>query len=111
MILDKKVKIMYNCICKNAVLIYTLLRGSVFLMNYIKHGRIFLIISTLFSFLIMTSCGQTEETTVLPDGKLDKCTLRFSWWGGDDRHEATLKAIELWNKKYPDIKIEPEYGG
>lgn len=80
-------------------------------MNYIKHGRIFLIISTLFSFFIMTSCGQAEETAVLPDGKLDKCTLRFSWWGGDDRHEATLKAIELWNKKYPDIKIEPEYGG
>lgn len=24
----------------------------------------------------------------------DKVTLRFEWWGGDDRHEATLKAIK-----------------
>ena len=80
-------------------------------MNYIKYGRISLIFGMLLSFVVMTSCGSAEATTVLPDGKLDKCTLRFSWWGGDDRHEATLKAIELWNKKYPDIKIEAEYGG
>lgn len=78
----------------------------------IKYDRIVIAICTLISFIFMTSCGEADlEKTVLPDGKLDKCTLRFSWWGGDDRHEATLKAIELWNKKYPDIKIEPEYGG
>ncbi len=47
----------------------------------------------------------------MPDGELNKCSLRFSWWGGDDRHEATLKAIELWNNLHPDIEIIPEYGG
>ncbi len=80
-------------------------------MNYIKSGRIVLTIVIILSFIFMASCGSDEEKITFPDGKLDKCTLRFSWWGGDDRHEATLKAIELWNKKYPDIKIEPEYGG
>ncbi len=24
----------------------------------------------------------------------DPITLRFNWWGGDSRHEKTLKAIE-----------------
>lgn len=37
-------------------------------------------------------------------------TLRFSWWGGDERHEATLKVIEAFEKLYPNIHIEAEYG-
>ena len=41
------------------------------------------------------------------DGKI---TLRFSWWGGDSRHEATEKAIAAFEAKYPDIHVEPEYG-
>ncbi|MDE5771903.1 MAG: ABC transporter substrate-binding protein [Ruminococcus sp.] len=57
------------------------------------------------------SCEKTDSSITLPDGSLDKCTLRFSWWGGDDRHEATLEAIELWNSIHPDITIKPEYGG
>ncbi len=36
-------------------------------------------------------------------------TLRFSWWGGDARHEATLKAIDLFEQQYPWITIEAEY--
>ncbi len=62
--------------------------------------------------LTLSACGSTQKTSVTePDGKLDECTLRFSWWGGDDRHEATLKAIELWNELHPEITIKPEYGG
>jgi oligogalacturonide transport system substrate-binding protein len=38
-------------------------------------------------------------------------TLRFSWWGGEPRHQATLKVIELYQQKNPGIKIEAEYGG
>ena len=36
--------------------------------------------------------------------------LRFSWWGGDSRHEATEKAIEAFMAKYPNITVTPEYG-
>ncbi len=39
----------------------------------------------------------------------EEMTLRFSWWGGDARHEATLEAIELYESEHPGIKIEPEY--
>ena len=37
-------------------------------------------------------------------------TLRFSWWGTDARHEATLAAIAAFERANPSIKIEPEYG-
>lgn len=42
-------------------------------------------------------------------GSGEEITLRFSWWGGDSRHEATLKAIETYENAHPGIKIEPEY--
>lgn len=40
----------------------------------------------------------------------EKVTLRFSWWGTDERHEATLAVIDAFEKEHPNIKIEPEYG-
>lgn len=38
-------------------------------------------------------------------------TLRFSWWGGDERHEATLDAIEKYEDLNPNISIKAEYSG
>ena len=74
--------------------------------------KIFLKIAALCCAISLSACSVKKENSVTkPDGTLDKCSLRFSWWGGDDRHEATLKAIDLWNQKYPDITIIPEYGG
>lgn len=62
--------------------------------------------------LMLSACGDKKKNDITaPDGKLDECTLRFSWWGGDDRHEATLEAIKLWNELHPEIEIIPEYGG
>lgn len=54
-----------------------------------------------------TPAPTTTESTSAGD---EKITLRFSWWGGDARHEATLGVIDAFMKKYPNIKIEPEYG-
>lgn len=47
----------------------------------------------------MTSVAQAETV------------LRFSWWGGNSRHQATLKAIELFEARNPGVKIKPEFGG
>ena len=41
----------------------------------------------------------------------DPATLRFSWWGGSERHEATLKVIAAFEAKNPDVKIKGEYMG
>ena len=76
--------------------------------------------------LLLTGCGggKTEsQGTVSDNGGTQKeevkqeapsdetVTLRFSWWGGDSRHEATLACIDAFMEKYPNIKIEAEYGG
>jgi len=38
-------------------------------------------------------------------------TLRFSWWGGGERHELTNKAIAAFEAKNPGVKIKGEYMG
>lgn len=38
-------------------------------------------------------------------------TLRFMWWGGDERNEATVEVINMFQEKYPWITIEPEFSG
>ncbi len=37
--------------------------------------------------------------------------LRVAWWGSQDRHNRTIKAIELFQKKYPHIKVTYEFAG
>ena len=37
--------------------------------------------------------------------------LRVAWWGSQDRHNRTIKAIELFQKKYPNIKVTYEFAG
>ncbi|WP_245613772.1 ABC transporter substrate-binding protein [Alkalihalobacterium bogoriense] len=38
-------------------------------------------------------------------------TIRVAWWGGQERHDMTLEAIELFEAEYPHITVEPEYTG
>ena len=37
--------------------------------------------------------------------------LRMSWWGGNGRHQVTLKALEAFHQQYPDINVKAEYTG
>lgn len=37
--------------------------------------------------------------------------VRISWWGGNQRHEATLAAINAFQKVHPDITVKAEYAG
>lgn len=50
--------------------------------------------------------GQKDDT---PEVK-EPVTIKFSWWGGDSRHEATLAAIEKFQETYDWITVEPQYG-
>ena len=56
------------------------------------------------SIMLFTAWGKKKDTK-------KEVTLRFSWWGGDARHNATLAAIDLYMKLNPNVKILPEYGG
>ena len=70
--------------------------------------RIFLIAVLMFTLII--SCGGKNDSETKESGN-KKVVLRFSWWGGDSRHKATLDAIKLFQEKNPDIEIRAEYSG
>lgn len=68
---------------------------------------------------MLTGCGGSSSSSAAPNASGDSTangdhspvTLRVQWWGGDDRHEATLNAIKAFQAKYDWITIQPEYGG
>jgi len=37
--------------------------------------------------------------------------LRFAWWGSQDRHDRTIKAIQLFQQRHPNITISYEFAG
>ncbi|MBO6242384.1 MAG: carbohydrate ABC transporter substrate-binding protein [Butyrivibrio sp.] len=77
---------------------------------------------------IVMGCGQTQEAvnsadeakTETADNSEDKqnvseseqesVTLRFAWWGGDERNAATLEVIEQFEALHPGVTIEGEPG-
>ena len=79
-------------------------------MNYIiiSRNESMKKLSAIFTAVLLSAalsaCAEKKSFTE-PDGKLDSCSIRFSWWGGDDRHEATLKAIDLWNDVFGGKQI------
>lgn len=59
-----------------------------------------------------TSANNTQasaDSSADGDSK-EPVTIKFSWWGGDSRHEATLAAIEKFQEKYDWITVETQYG-
>ncbi|WP_141504252.1 ABC transporter substrate-binding protein [Paenibacillus luteus] len=50
---------------------------------------------------------KTETPTT--DDKKEPVTLKIAWWGGQSRHDYTLKVIELYESLNPHVTIEPEY--
>ncbi len=52
--------------------------------------------------------GAQEETTAAAAGPV---TLRILWWGGQARHDKTLKVLDMYQQSNPDVKIEPTYLG
>lgn len=41
----------------------------------------------------------------------EQVKLRIMWWGAQERHEATLAALDLYTQKHPNVTFEPEYSG
>lgn len=74
--------------------------------------------------LVLTACGTGKETpsttsdapasSTAPKAETpagEEAHMRFMWWGGDARHEATLKVIEEFENANPGVSIDAEYGG
>ena len=60
----------------------------------------------LFAGSTLWAAGQQEPAKA--EGPV---VMRFSWWGGESRHAATIAVIDLYTAAHPNVSIEPEYGG
>ena len=87
-----------------------------------------LVLSTTLLVSMLAGCGKKTESTSDTSSSGDAAvtesassegsdssseepvTLRFSWWGGDERQAATLAVIDQFEKENPNITIEAEYG-
>lgn len=96
-----------------------------------KYFRKALYVFMIVTLLGLVGCNSSEktETDNVTDNTLDNATdktddgdstasqtdeqitLRFSWWGGEARHEALLNAIKIYEDRNQNIKIEAEYSG
>ncbi|WP_159886177.1 ABC transporter substrate-binding protein [Paenibacillus puerhi] len=88
-------------------------------MNHMKK-KAKLLAAVLAATTALTACGGNGNNESQPSGSTGtgnnesaskEVTLRFSWWGNDARHQATLKAIDAYTKLNPNVKIEAEYMG
>lgn len=50
-----------------------------------------------------------SETKPAATTSAEPVTLRIAWWGGDTRHSYTQQVIDMYEAKYPNVTIEPEY--
>lgn len=57
-----------------------------------------------------TASSTAEAAAPAADATAEPATLRFAWWGGDERTAATLAVIDQFEALYPNITIEAEYG-
>lgn len=55
--------------------------------------------------------GQTETTDEAKNDTADgdQVTIRFAWWGSQERADKTNAAVELFMEKNPDIKVETSF--
>jgi multiple sugar transport system substrate-binding protein len=51
-----------------------------------------------------TGCGGDSGTSA--DGTV---TIRYSWWGADERAKKINRSIALFEKKYPKIKVKTDF--
>lgn len=49
------------------------------------------------------------EATTAPAASTEPVELRMAWWGSQVRHDQTIKVIELFQQKYPNIKVTYEF--
>ncbi|WP_327712532.1 extracellular solute-binding protein [Streptomyces sp. NBC_00464] len=55
----------------------------------------------------LTACSSSSDD-VSSDSKQ---TIRFVWWGNEDRAAATKKVVAMFEKEHPNIKVQTEFSG
>lgn len=58
------------------------------------------------------SSGDDVSNEVVESSEITKeeVTIKFSWWGADNRHEAMKEVAKLYEKANPNVTVDIEYG-
>ncbi|HCA86293.1 MAG TPA: ABC transporter substrate-binding protein [Streptomyces sp.] len=59
--------------------------------------------------VVLAACGVGAEPVKNPKLSKGKVSISFNWWGADGRHQATQKAIKLFEQEHPNIDVKPSY--
>ncbi|WP_018753472.1 ABC transporter substrate-binding protein [Paenibacillus sanguinis] len=71
-------------------------------------GSMFLVI--LAFAMLLTACGGSDKAEGGDAGGKEKGTeLGIMWWGSQERHDATLEAMDLYSSEHPNITFTPQY--
>lgn len=70
-----------------------------------------LLFSTLSLVMVFCAggCAKLDLLHSAASKGQERVTIRIAWWGEQPRHDYTMEVIELFEKTYPHINIEPEY--
>lgn len=71
------------------------------ILSYIFFGAF--IITIMFNSI---ACGNVNKINSKASNDSEEITLKFIWWGNDQRDSLTKKAIELFQQKHPNVKFE-----
>jgi multiple sugar transport system substrate-binding protein len=77
------------------------------MLNTRRAGRAARAVALAASALLalpLAACGGGDGAD---DGPV---TLQFTWWGNDGRAKVTEQAIDLFEKKYPNVKVNTSFG-
>lgn len=65
------------------------------------------ILTVTGSIALLASSSCSSEPVVTQQNK--QTQINFSWWGTDTRNKYTIQAVQLFEEKYPDIKVNCSY--
>lgn len=65
------------------------------------------IITSAAAAAMLIQCGCANNQVI--NSREEQTEITLSWWGNDARNEYTLKAVELFQQKYPEIKVKCSY--
>ncbi|MFV0255654.1 MAG: ABC transporter substrate-binding protein, partial [Erysipelotrichaceae bacterium] len=56
----------------------------------------------MLAIIVLAGCSSGSATG-------EPVEIRFSWWGSNDRNNATLAAVDIYNEMQDEVEIIPEY--
>ena len=78
-----------------------------------KWKKQWIVVGSLLSvLLVLAGCNAgRKKTETETTGSGDRVEISFSWWGNDDRHQATQEMIAHFEKEHPEIAVKGEPSG